>query len=287
MVNIFIIVPDLQRTAELLDRSRLGKQRLEALQIINCLTEYDSTGTITRGWKNHPATKSWIGFTNHLKVYFNVITREWIKRGYLNTMPLYEIDETPYHIVQCGFNGTSIIFDPNQFNSYSFPFWVSFYPFYMSNQASLCRKDPKHYSFLLRDELKPFLNHGYFWPCNVSLNVYTSWDFSSHEKLACGTPAVYRINFVDVLRWLSNSNVNPKTGKPISNTSAIHRDYQEAMKSHFIHPDGDIIFHKQVPFCDFNELAEVINSLSNMQIPSVDFLVYNFAFNEAEVPFAN
>src|SRR6056297_2494795 len=76
-------------TARHLDRARLGKQRVEAVQIIKALEK----GT---GWANHTVTCMWRGYTNALKYYTNVIIREWINRGYNNTMPYQEVDEEEY-----------------------------------------------------------------------------------------------------------------------------------------------------------------------------------------------
>lgn len=69
------------RTALALDRQRLGKQRVEAFQIINALTRPDAVG-----WKNHPAVKMWKGYTEALAQYGIVMCREWIARGYNDTM---------------------------------------------------------------------------------------------------------------------------------------------------------------------------------------------------------
>lgn len=288
MVNIFIIVPDIQKTAEMLDYKRLGKQRVEAFQIINCLDEYDRTGNITQGWKNHPATKSWMGFTNHLKVYFNIITREWVKRGYTNNMSFYEIDETPYNIVDCGFDGKSITYDASKFNIYSFPFWVSFYPFYMSHQAALCRKNPQHYKFLLKPELNYFLNFGYFWPCNVSNQCYIDWNPSYHDKLASGAPSVYRISPLDIMTWLKSPLINPKTNRRITEKSDIYRDYTKAMEQHNIFVNNRVLYYRNAAICYIDNLDYGIQTLSaffeqNGGIPNAAALVYEFSGKNLEI----
>jgi len=46
-----------------LDRQRLGKQRVEALQILNALNGK------SKGWTNHPATKMWCGYEEALCLY--------------------------------------------------------------------------------------------------------------------------------------------------------------------------------------------------------------------------
>ena len=53
-MQTFLISPYPYETAKILDNRRLGKQRIEALQILNILLgETKSTA-----WKNHPATRN-------------------------------------------------------------------------------------------------------------------------------------------------------------------------------------------------------------------------------------
>ena len=62
-VQTFLPYPDFRRTAEALDSPRLGKQRVETLQILRALElpEY--------GWGNHPAVRMWRGYTPALVCY--------------------------------------------------------------------------------------------------------------------------------------------------------------------------------------------------------------------------
>lgn len=274
MVNIFVIVPDIYKTAELLDNKRLGKQRVEAKQIIDILENYDNTRTFAKGWSNHPATKSWIGFTNHLKVYYNIICREWIKRGFTQNMSLYSIDESLFNIIPTTFDGISINFDKTLINQYSFPVWFSFYPFYMSHQAALCRKDPLHYKFLLRDEIKPFLELGYLWPCNIPNNAYFNWNSSYFDELGSGVPPIYRITPKDILQWIKNPLINHKTGRQISEKSAIYLDNIEAMKGHNIIIYNGIIYYNNYPLCYIENINMIINNIIN---PTITEIVYRKA----------
>lgn len=67
-------------TAKELDWQRLGKQRVEALQIIKAIQDP------TYGWQNHPAVKMWRSDLPTLELYHDVMIDEWIKRGYRNNM---------------------------------------------------------------------------------------------------------------------------------------------------------------------------------------------------------
>jgi len=63
-------------SARVLDRQRLGKQRVEALQILNTVT-----GKST-GWRNHPAVRMWVGHEDALAAYGRAMCVEWAWRGY-------------------------------------------------------------------------------------------------------------------------------------------------------------------------------------------------------------
>ena len=146
MVNTFVTSSSVEECAKNLDWRRLGKQRVEAYQIWRTLTGKgrllpDGTeGPPTKGWKNHPATLAWQGHTCALAMYTNVMIREWIARGYKNTMQFLPHCKNP-----------------------RFPWWWGWDPLIMSHRASLNRKMPEHYSW----EVGEYANHGYIWPSKV------------------------------------------------------------------------------------------------------------------------
>ena len=79
-MQTFLPYPDLRDSVLCLDNKRLGKQRVEAMQILNVLEGR------RQGWKNHPAVKMWIGHTEALHLYKDLCIAEWIDRGFNNTM---------------------------------------------------------------------------------------------------------------------------------------------------------------------------------------------------------
>lgn len=85
MQTFVTYVPDTARidpffhTAKSLDYRRLGKQRVEAKQIITALLDGS-------GWKHHPATKMWRGYEDVLCIYGMDVCREWIRRGYKDSL---------------------------------------------------------------------------------------------------------------------------------------------------------------------------------------------------------
>jgi len=76
---------DIARGFAVLDYRRLGKQRVETYQILRTLL-YES-----KGWRQHPATKMWMGHAAALAEYGRVNCVEWIDRGYQdNLLPIFE-----------------------------------------------------------------------------------------------------------------------------------------------------------------------------------------------------
>jgi len=110
-----------------LDYRRLGKQRVEAHQILNVLLER----TNTKGWRNHPITKMWTGYEDALKMYFNLCVEEWVGRGYNNTMVLEDVP------------GWSKI---------RYPDWLGNDLLHSSHRANLLRKDKSFYSKYMWNE---------------------------------------------------------------------------------------------------------------------------------------
>jgi hypothetical protein len=133
MVVTFCIDVDPNMTAKILDDRRLGKQRVEAAQIVDTLLNGGA-------WSNHVAVKSWIGYVDALKHYCNTMILEWIRRGHNNTMPIYDLPQ-------------NIIYPP----------WYSNSKVHYSHMARLLEKDANYY----KDTLKPpieYMAYGYIWP---------------------------------------------------------------------------------------------------------------------------
>src|SRR5687767_8240455 len=75
-VQTFLPYPSFDRSAAVLDIPRLGKQRVETLQILRAITFEDY------GWRNHPAVTMWVGHTPALVAYGMAVTRRWQAAGY-------------------------------------------------------------------------------------------------------------------------------------------------------------------------------------------------------------
>lgn len=147
-MQTFLPYPDFNASARVLDDKRLGKQRVECLQILQTLAKgpYQSRETIIRAWKscskdefdslpkintrrtpwyNHPAVRMWKGYEAALNEYARVICVEWRRRGYKDTV-LEKL--APDAIV------------------FFYPPWLGDAKFHAAHRSNLLRKNAKHYS---------------------------------------------------------------------------------------------------------------------------------------------
>ena len=120
-MQTFLPYKDFKQSFRVLDWRRLGKQRVEAYQVLNILL--NRTDSPNGGWRNHPITRMWDGYEPALQQYFNLCVEEWIDRGYNNNMLMEDITEP-------------IIY----------PHWLGNESFHSSHRANLLRKDYEYYS---------------------------------------------------------------------------------------------------------------------------------------------
>lgn len=78
-MQTFVPYPDIIDSATSLDRRRLGKQRVETLQILNCILGGK------KGWSNHPAVRMWRNNPAGLSAYGVAVCAAWINLGYADT----------------------------------------------------------------------------------------------------------------------------------------------------------------------------------------------------------
>lgn len=119
-MQTFLPYQDFAQSAACLDRLRLGKQRVETLQILQTLNG-DS-----HGWRNHPVVKMWNDYTEALIEYGCAICDEWLQRGYRDTCR--------GKIVAYSWGGEAVK-----------PPWLT-EEFCLSHRQRLLSKDPIYYS---------------------------------------------------------------------------------------------------------------------------------------------
>lgn len=86
-MQTFLPFPDFAESAAVLDTVRLGKQRVEAMQVLRALTRP------RYGWKHHPAVLMWQGYEEALGAYAMEICREWCRRGHSDTCEVKILDD--------------------------------------------------------------------------------------------------------------------------------------------------------------------------------------------------
>jgi hypothetical protein len=148
-VQTFLPYPDFERSARALDPKRLGKQRVETLQVLRALTR---TGY---GWANHPAVLMWKGFEEALGRYGLTCCEVWTERGYGDTCAAtigQDLREAGVRAVRTQQELATVG---------ALPAWLGDDALHRSHQSSLLRKDPEHYAPLfpgVPDDLP------YVWP---------------------------------------------------------------------------------------------------------------------------
>jgi hypothetical protein len=78
-MQTFLPVADFEESARLLDSPRLGKQRVETLQVLRALELPDY------GWTSHPVVRMWRGRTPALVAYGLAMVRVWRARGFADS----------------------------------------------------------------------------------------------------------------------------------------------------------------------------------------------------------
>jgi len=86
-VQTFLPYPDFAATARVLDPRRLGKQRVEALQVFRGLV------VPGYGWRHHPAVKMWAGCEEALIRYGLEMCAAWTALGHADTVAATLRDE--------------------------------------------------------------------------------------------------------------------------------------------------------------------------------------------------
>jgi hypothetical protein len=138
-VQTFLPSADFAESARLLDQRRLGKQRVEALQIIRALTREQY------GWKHHPVVRMWAGYEEALAAYALEMCREWRGRGFADT-----VETTVRADVAAA--GVGSVRTQRQLGELGrLPPWLGDHALHLSHRAALVRKDPTHYRSLFPD----------------------------------------------------------------------------------------------------------------------------------------
>jgi hypothetical protein len=153
LVQTFLPYADFERSARALDDRRLGKQRVEALQVLRALT-YP-----TYGWQSHPAVLMWAGFEDALVAYGRTVCTEWRRRGFADT-------------VEASIGTDAVAVGLGQVRTQAelaaagrLPPWLGDEAFHRSHRSALVRKDPATYRSQFPDEPDDLPYH---WPVRAT-----------------------------------------------------------------------------------------------------------------------
>jgi hypothetical protein len=146
-VQTFLPFTDYLDSARSLDTQRLGKQRVENLQIATALL----TG---RGWVHHPATKAWRGLEPAFWDYHEAVVQAWTEQGYQDTT--LESMRALFGEHEVALGGPV-------------PWWVGNSAYHLAHQSNLIRKSPERYEALfpgVPGDLE------YLWPSPDALGIW-------------------------------------------------------------------------------------------------------------------
>jgi hypothetical protein len=138
-VQTFLPYADFERSARVLDAKRLGKQRVETIQVVRALT------VPGYGWANHPAVLMWKGFEEALGRYGFTCCDVWSELGFgdtcaatigadLRTIGITTV-RTQAELAEAG----------------ALPPWLGDEAVHVSHRSALVRKDPERYRPLFPD----------------------------------------------------------------------------------------------------------------------------------------
>lgn len=147
-MQTFLPYPDFTATALVLDPRRLGKQRVEALQVLRGLI------VPGYGWRHHPAVKMWKGYEEALVRYGLEMCVAWTALGHADTVAATLT--AAYGPARTQQELTRVV---------AVPPWLGREDVHRSHRSALVRKDPDFYGHLFPDA-DP--DEPYVWPTPAS-----------------------------------------------------------------------------------------------------------------------
>ena len=139
-MQTFLPYPDFAESAAVLDSRRLGKQRVEAMQILRALTR------VTYGWKHHPAVLMWQGYEEALGAYAVAVCREWCRRGFADTCAATILEDMAVAGVSVPPRSQAQLSAAD-----ALPPWIGDDAVHRSHRSALLRKDPSWYTAAFGD----------------------------------------------------------------------------------------------------------------------------------------
>ncbi|MFF8382449.1 MSMEG_6728 family protein [Streptomyces kanasensis] len=134
-MQTFLPYPSFGDSARAMDLRRLGKQRVEALQVFRGLT------VPGYGWRRHPAVRMWIGYEEALVRYGLEVCEVWTARGHRDTCADSLLAGYGELRPDAPVRGQDELARAGEV-----PPWLGDPLFHRSHQSALVRKDPGYYT---------------------------------------------------------------------------------------------------------------------------------------------
>lgn len=150
-MQTFLPYPDFAATAAVLDWRRLGKQRVEALQVLRAIT------VPGYGWRNHPAARMWLGYEEALVRYGLEVCAGWRATGRADGVA---------DTLHAEF-GRAVRDQAELASAGELPPWLGWEPLHRSHRSALLRKDRDYYRPRFGGDLPDDLP--YVWPVSDRL----------------------------------------------------------------------------------------------------------------------
>ena len=138
-MQTFLPYADFERSARVLDAKRLGKQRVETIQVVRALT------VPGYGWANHPAVLMWKGFEEALGRYGFTCCEVWLELGFGDTCAA----TIGADLRSAGV--TAVRTEAELAEAGALPPWLGDEAVHRSHRSALVRKDPERYRPLFPD----------------------------------------------------------------------------------------------------------------------------------------
>jgi len=148
-MQTFVPYSDFTASARALDTKRLGKQRVEVIQIVRALT------VPGYAWSQHPAVLMWKGYEEALGRYGLTMCDVWVELGFGDTCAATIAADL------LAFGITHIRTEAELAEAHALPPWLFDPEVRQSHQSSLVRKDPELYRRFFPD-VPPDIE--YVWP---------------------------------------------------------------------------------------------------------------------------
>ncbi|RCK69424.1 hypothetical protein DT076_11100 [Desertihabitans brevis] len=141
-MQTFLPYADFTASARVLDVKRLGKQRVETLQVMRALTIEGY------GWRHHRVAKMWTWRRPSLLAYQLAVCTEWRARGFTDTCWDSTLAEISRPSLADPDSNDLLLWEQHDFPA---PVWLGREEIHRSHRSKLVSKDPAHYRPLFPD----------------------------------------------------------------------------------------------------------------------------------------